>query len=197
MQDVRLFVLAALAILCLPGPTNTLLAVGGASVGVKRALHLLLGEEGGYLIAIVAIGLVLKPLIAGSPGVSELLRLLVAGYLIFLAWSLWRRGLNTGVVAGDRLIRLRDVFITTLFNPKALLVALGVIPFSAPHPEYYLAGFLLLAAAAGTGWIVAGALLGGATGVARTTGPATLVPRVGAIAIGAFALVLIAGPFLP
>jgi threonine/homoserine/homoserine lactone efflux protein len=104
-----------------------------------------------------------------------------------------RRGLTATTAAGGELIRLRDVFITTLLNPKALVVALGIIPFGAPHPEYYLIGFLLLAAMAGTGWIVAGALLSRA---ASATGMVALVPRMGAVIIGAFALILIAGPLL-
>ena len=193
MENPRLFVIAALAILCVPGPTNTLLATGGASVGVKRALHLLLGEGGGYLVAILTIGLALRPLIAGSPLVSLVLRLLVGGYLTTVAWSLWRRGVTSTEAAGRRIIRLRNVFVTTLFNPKALVVALGIIPFGARHPEYHLAGFLFLTAAAGTGWIVTGAMLGGA---ARAAGRATLVPCIGALAIGAFAIVLVVGPLL-
>jgi threonine/homoserine/homoserine lactone efflux protein len=178
MEDPRLFVLAALTILCVSGPTNTLLATGGASVGVKRALPLLLGEEGGYLIAILIVGLVLGPLIAGLPAASLGLRLIVGTYLYTVAWSLWRRGpAAAAAITGDRLIKLRNVFVTTLFNPKAIVVVLGIVPLDAPHPEYYLIGFLLLAATAGTGWIVAGALLGGA---ARATGRVTLVPRIGA-----------------
>lgn len=77
MHDPRLFILAALTILCVPGATNTLLAIGGAAVGVKWARHLWLGEEGGYLVDSVTIGLVLRPLISGAPIVSLALRLLV------------------------------------------------------------------------------------------------------------------------
>jgi threonine/homoserine/homoserine lactone efflux protein len=193
MEDPRLFVIAALTILCVPGPTNTLLAVAGSSVGGKRALPLLLGEAGGYLIAILAIRLVLGPLIAEMPAAPQLLRLLVGIFLLTVSWSLWRRGLAATTSPDGPLIRLRDVFITTLFNPKALIVALGIIPVGVPFLEYYLAGFLVLAATAGSGWIVVGALLGGTV---RATGRVALVPNIGAFVIGAFALVLMAEPLL-
>jgi threonine/homoserine/homoserine lactone efflux protein len=159
-HEPGLVILAALVILCVPGPSNTVLTIEGAAVGAKRGSHHLLGERGGYLVAIVTIGLVLRPLSSGSPVVSVGPRRLDGGCLITLAWSLrWLR-LTTTTVTGDRIIRLRSVFITALFNPKALVVVLGTIRFGARRSEYCLARFLLLAAVAGTGWNAAGALLG-------------------------------------
>ena len=111
MQDPVLFTLTVLLILGTPGPTNTLLATAGATVGFRRALPLLPAEAAGYLIAILAIGLALGPFIAG--------------------------------------------------------VALA--------------------------WIGLGSLLGRAAGAA---GRAGLVPKLGAAAVAAFALVLVVGPLL-
>ena len=67
MTDPLLFILAVLTILGTPGPTNTLLATGGAVDGVGRSLPLLLGELTGYLVAIAVIRVVLGPVIAAYP----------------------------------------------------------------------------------------------------------------------------------
>lgn len=45
MTNPFLFVLTVVTILVMPGPTNTLLATGGATVGMRRALPLALAER--------------------------------------------------------------------------------------------------------------------------------------------------------
>ena len=88
----------------------------------------------------------------------------------------------------------RQVFVTTLVNPKAIVFALGIIPFGGARPVWpYLLGFLLLLATVAACWITAGAILGRAAG-RRGWGGA--VPRVGAAAVGSFALLLLVAPLL-
>ena len=148
-------------------------------------------EAAGYLIAILTLGLVLGPVVAGSPLLAGALRLAVGTYLLLLAVRLWRRGGATfaRVVA----VAPRRVFTTTLLNPKAVVFALGVVPFGAPRPYLYLLGFVLMLAAVAVCWVGAGAALGRAVAGA---GRAGVVPRVGAAAVAAFALVLVSGPLL-
>ena len=47
-----LFIGSVVAILSLPGPTNTLLAAAGLRQGVRRSLPLIAAELGGYLVSI-------------------------------------------------------------------------------------------------------------------------------------------------
>lgn len=191
MEDPFLFSLAVLTILGTPGPTNTLLATSGAAVGVRASLPLVPAEAAGYLIAILAIGLALGPVVAASPALAAALRLAVGAYLLVLAARLWRRG--GAALAGGRLVTPRQIFTTTLLNPKAIVFALGVVPFGAPRPHLYLLGFVGMLAAVALCWIGAGAALGRA---AAGAGRAGVVPRVGAAAVAAFALVLVSGPLL-
>ena len=81
MTDPILFILAVLTLLGTPGPTNTLLATSGATVGVKWSLMLLAGELSGYLIAILAIRIVLGPIIHAYPLVGIALKIAVVAYL--------------------------------------------------------------------------------------------------------------------
>jgi threonine/homoserine/homoserine lactone efflux protein len=190
MRDPVLFALTVLLILGTPGPTNTLLATAGGTAGFRRALPLVPAEAGGYLISILAIGLAVGPAIASLPAVALGLRLAVGVYLAWLAVRLWRRGaVDLSVVP----VTPRQVFVTTLLNPKALVFALGVIPFGTPDWWAYLASFLGLLVLVALCWIGLGAALGRAAGA---TGRAGLVPRIGAAAVGAFAVALVVGPLL-
>ena len=191
MEDPLLFVLSVLAILGTPGPTNTLLDTSGAAAGVKASLPLIPAEAAGYLIAILTLGLALRPVVAASPLLAAALRIAVGGYLMLLAVRLWRRGGAT--LANGRLVTPRQVFTTTLLNPKAIVFALGVVPFGAPRLHLYLLGFVGMLIAVALCWIAAGAALGRA---AAGTGRTGVVPRVGAAAVAAFALVLVSGPLL-
>jgi threonine/homoserine/homoserine lactone efflux protein len=193
MEDPILFVLAVLTILGTPGPTNTLLATSGAAAGVRASLPLVPAEAAGYLIAILAIGLALGPAVAALPLLAAALRLGVGAYLLVLAVRLWQRGGGALVQGGRRVVTPRQIFTTTLLNPKAIVFALGVVPFSAPRPHLYLLGFAAMLGAVALCWIGAGAALGRA---AAGAGRAGMVPRVGAAAVAAFALVLVSAPLL-
>ncbi len=97
------------------------------------------------------------------------------------------------VRGGTAAIRPRQVFVTTLLNPKAIVFALGVIPFGSAHVLAYLLGFVALLAMVGTGWLLAGAGMGR---IARAGGRGQIVPQVSAAAIGVFATLIVISPLL-
>ncbi len=193
MESPVLFVLTVLVILGTPGPTNTLLATSGAAVGWRCSLALLPAESCGYLISILFLGLVLGPVVAGSPAIATALRLLVGAYLLMLSLKLWHAG--TALPAERKaVVRPGEILVTTLLNPKAIIFALGVVPFGSAHVLFYLMGFIAMAAAIGFCWVIAGAAMGQ---VARTAGGhERLVPRVGGAVIALFALVIVVSPFV-
>ena len=190
MTDPLLFALAVLALLATPGPTNTLLATAGASVGLRRALPLLPAETAGYLVAISVIGYLLGPIVAGAPAFAMALRLLVGAYLLHVAWKLWR---GAGTPAASGFITPSRIFLTTLLNPKAIVFALGIVPVESEGGLLYLAAFTVLCASVALGWIGVGALMGRA---AQAGGHGALVPRLGAAIVSAFAVLLVSAPLL-
>ena len=190
MQEPTLFVLTVLLILGTPGPTNTLLAAGGATMGFRRALSLVPAEASGYLFAILTARMVIGPAIASTPALALGLRLAVGAYLVSLAAKLWQHG---GVGLTESPVTPRQVFLTTLLNPKALIFALGVIPFATANWWLYLLSFMALLVTMGVGWIALGASVTRATGA---VGHARLVTRCSAAAIGIFAIALLAGPLV-
>ena len=192
MEDPALFALTVLAILATPGPTNTLLATAGAASGMRRALPLIPAEAAGYLIAILTLGLLLGPLVAASPALGMALRLVVGLYLLSLAWRLWQ-GANVLTSANTPIITPTRIFTTTLLNPKAIIFALGVVPFEAANVGLYLTGFAALTAMVALGWIGIGTAMGR---VAAASGRTRIVPRVGATVVSTFAVMLLTSAFL-
>ena len=148
------FSLAVLALLLAPGPTNTLMAVAGASHGLPRVLRLVPAELAGYLLTVVPLALTGAGLIARAPGVALVLQLAAALWVMVLALRLWRSG---AAQAGGFAIGPGRIFVTTALNPKALIFGLVLIP--APSPAEVAARLAVFC-----GLVVAVALLWGGVG---------------------------------
>jgi threonine/homoserine/homoserine lactone efflux protein len=187
MSDPLVYFLAVLTLLGVPGPTNTLLAIAGAGAGFVRSLPLIGVEVLAYGISTALVGLFIAPAIVDLDWVAVGLKVLVAAYLVWLAVLLWQRGMTIG--AGDTIVGVREVFTATLLNPKALALALGIVPWANAQVGWYLAVLGLVIAGTGTVWIALGAAL-------RATKPdAHLLPRIGAVALTGFAGLLVASVF--
>ncbi|MDO8605646.1 MAG: LysE family translocator [Phaeospirillum sp.] len=185
MMDPTTFVLAVLALLATPGPTNTLLAASGASVGVIRSLKLVPAEIGGYLTAITLLIAVIGPLVAAHAVIAVGLKLAASLWLICCALRLWR---NVDEEIGRSETSIRHVFITTLVNPKALIFALVIFPQGTPiETAPWLAGFSGLVVIVAIGWICFGAAL--AHSIGRLATPRR-IRRAAALGLTAFATVL-------
>ena len=196
MMSFPEFLLGALVLLATPGPTNTLLAASGAACGIRRSLGLLGGEILGYLTAIVILTLAVGPLIAQHAALGTALRAALCLYVLLLAWRLWTLG--SDATADVRPITVQRVFVTTLLNPKAAVMAFALLP--VPHsaaiadtlsplaalmdslPRLATLGVLIVAV--GCSWIAAGAFAG------RGMGSPQAGYRAGAIALVAVAAVL-------
>ncbi|MGY3448536.1 LysE family translocator [Bradyrhizobium sp. USDA 4353] len=188
-MDIPTFLAASIALLATPGPTNTLLATAGASRGVSASVRLLLAELTGYLLAILALRVVLGPALAAMPMIGHVLRIAVVLYLLHLAVALWRHG---GGGSSDAMpVTLRRVFVTTLLNPKAIIFAFTLLPAEsgAAHLLPFVIALGLSIATIGCGWIVLGASLRhGLSGVV----PARLGYRCSAAALALLACVILA-----
>jgi threonine/homoserine/homoserine lactone efflux protein len=187
MDDPLLYLLAVLTLLGVPGPTNALLALAGAARGFLRSLPLLAAELLGYAVSIAVVGFVLAPVVADLQWLAVVLKLVVALYLLWLAVSLWRRGLGTA--GGGGAIGPGTVFAATLLNPKGLALALGIVPWSDPNAGGFLAVLAAVILATGAAWIAGGAAIGAAS---KTR---ILLPKAGAVALAGFAGLLVASAF--
>jgi threonine/homoserine/homoserine lactone efflux protein len=181
MAGVFPFVLGVLVLLATPGPTNTLLAASGASVGLTRSLKLVPAELAGYLISILTIGLLVGPVLWNRPWTAVAVRVAVAAYLVLLCLRLWR-GRDT--TEGQTRVGPATVFLTTLLNPKAAIFALVIIPMQDPRWPLYILAFAAMMCVMSVTWMSAGAFLG--RGYATRHG-SQMIDRIGAVAIAGFA----------
>lgn len=187
MDGLTPFALAVLALLATPGPTNTLMAAAGAQRGLRRALPLLVGELGGYLIAITVWIELVGTIGASQPLVPVLARLLAAGFLAWSAFKLWM-GAGQADLA-QRGITLSRVFATTLINPKALVLAFAIFPpvsFAARLP--YLGVFAGLMIGTAVGWMTLGTIAATSSAGWLSAGR---IERITAVALAIFAILLL------
>lgn len=148
--------LAIALLLLTPGPTNTLLAIGGASAGFRRNLPLILAENLGYLATIVPLVAFAGPLLAEHPMAASVLKLCSAAWVTLMAMKLWVTPL--GEITARGFVTFRQVFVTTLLNPKALIFGIALLPngsFVETLPR--LGIFAMIVAVVAAFWLSAGA----------------------------------------
>lgn len=184
MNDPVSFGLAVVALLAVPGPTNTLLFTAGATVGLKRAAHLLLAEVLAYNLAILTLLVLFRHLFA-SYGLPEMVfRIVAAAYLLVVATRLWKYRWRVDHAP----IAWPSVFMTTLMNPKAVVFAFLIFPVNSQTPAREFAEFSLLTVLAGASWMTLGKVIG------ATISPSvrSAIPRFSSGVLMGFAVVLLA-----
>jgi len=188
LADPTVFALAVLAVLATPGPTNTLMAVAGATVGLRKGLRLIPAEVAGYLTSISLLIFIFQPVVAALPSAATVLRIGCGSYLAILAITIWRA--SNRDAGQTSLVSFQRVFITTLLNPKSLIFAFQIFPTGGIRLTLsFLGVFALICVAAATMWICIGATLRLRT-QAFLTGAA--IRRITAIVLGLFAILFLA-----
>ncbi len=150
MSDPILFMAAVLALLVVPGPTNTLLAASGATIGIRGSLRLVPAELAAYTLSIGTLIAVLGPLMLRYPMLAAGAQLCVAAYLLAAAIRFW----TCGTAGREGAVSAARVFLTTLINPKGLIFALAIFPHEALPQAFAL--FALICVPVACGWIALG-----------------------------------------
>jgi len=149
------FLLATVALLAAPGPSNTLAGVAGAQGGLRRVVVLLPPLVAGYLCAVLPLAWAGANLTRAWPALMPGIQLAAAAWVLWLAVGLWHdrpQGAQSGAVSAARL------WLTTVLNPKALVVALALLP--PPTDPCFgprLALFAAISAIVAFGWGAIGA----------------------------------------
>lgn len=174
------FLVACLSLLIAPGPTNTLMALAAAQGGMGRVLRLIPVELAAYLASILAIGWLFAPILISHPSIGSVVKLAAAVWVMILAVRLWAARSDTGS-AGQ--IAARDIAVTTLLNPKALVFALVLLPLPGAEGHGVRLGLLALA-------IIGVALLWGGLGRTLAQARAPRLQRLAAMWLGVLSVVL-------
>ena len=183
MSDPFWFIITALGLLIVPGPTNVVLANVGAARGFRRGLPAVGAVLLGYAITVLLAGLLLAPVVRAHPAVAIALKCVAALYLVSLSVRFWRQPPNAESNVNSA--GWRQVFTTTLLNPKGLVFALAIIPFGNPAVAGYLAGFAVVIVLSGSAWLGAGHWIGRLVGARRS-----LLSRVTSAVLAGFAALI-------
>lgn len=175
--------LACLALLIVPGPTNTLLALAGAQAGVRANWSLGLAALAVYLVVVAPLTFLGAGLVQSAPLAMLALRLAAVAWVIRLAVKLWRLP-EPGAV--PHRVTAREVAITTALNPKGLIVGLVILP-KAALPGLALAVFAAAVLSVSLGWLLLGRC------VLRRDSPC--LRRGGAVVLLVLAAVVLRGAF--
>jgi threonine/homoserine/homoserine lactone efflux protein len=157
MQSFQSFLIAAVTLLLTPGPTNTLLALAGAKGGATRVLRLLPASLLGYACGLVPVVSAGATLFSTWPMLTVGLKIGAALWVLVMAARLWR--MPSGKQIGST-ITFRDLFLTTLLNPKVLVFGLLLLP-PLGAADFSTCALALVVAIAGTGllWGLLGGLV--------------------------------------
>ncbi len=145
------YLLAATALVLLPGPGTAWIVTQAAAGGTARGIRAALGLETATLIHALAAGLGLSAVLATSALAFELLKYLGAAYLVWLGIKAWidKRPVATADGANAAPAPIRGIYrrsvVAGLLNPKVAVFFLAFLP-QFVHPERGLVWlqFLLL-----------------------------------------------------
>ncbi|HEY8415559.1 MAG TPA: LysE family translocator [Thermaerobacter sp.] len=132
LHTLALFALASLVVIAVPGPANLYIVARSLEQGRAGGLASVLGIEVGGFIHILGAALGLSALLATSAVAFSVVKLVGAGYLIYL-------GLHTLFAQGESDVPkefarqpLGKIFLQAIlvevFNPKAALFILAFVP---------------------------------------------------------------------
>ena len=128
MIESWLLVLAMMAVLMTPGPSNALLASSAHQQGMAKTIVLVPAELMGYFYAINIWALIIHLSAPVWPNLIHILHFLSIVYVLWLAFHLWKSAHLQQHNQKHPSIQPRELFLTSLKNPKAILFAAGIFP---------------------------------------------------------------------
>jgi threonine/homoserine/homoserine lactone efflux protein len=170
---LAVFVVAALALLVVPGPAVVYIVARSIHQGRRAGLMSVLGIHVGTLVHITAATVGLSALIVSSAVAFTAVKIAGAVYLVGLGlWTLFSRGAEPDVaLGGERNLRraFAQGIVVNVLNPKTALFFLAFLPQfvdpDASHPAAQIAFLGILFAVLGlmtdSLWAIAAGTAGG------------------------------------
>ncbi|MES2818288.1 MAG: threonine transporter RhtB [Pseudomonadota bacterium] len=178
-----------LAVLLVPGPTNTLLLQSGIAKGLNGSSLRLIGAEWfAYIIQVTAWGLVIGLLGADYSWVVSAVKIFAMCFLLYISLRLWFsvvQDASAPVVT----VSPGELFVATLTNPKGLFFVSFVAPpgtfLEVGNYLWFIALFSLVLIPVGVVWVSLGAYFKHSLPSRVSAG---VVNRMISLVIGLFAL---------
>ena len=181
------FAAGVFTLLILPGPTNAILAMASQGLTAGRAIALLATVLCAYLAIVLPASSLASSFLRDHPLVAQGVKLVSATWVLYLALRLWGIGSSRIIEA----VNLRQLAVTTLLNPKALIIGLTMVPPTkeiSATASIAILTFVVLAAS--SIWLTIGRVILGREkqipSFARRCGSATLVAFSAVLTFSAF-----------
>jgi homoserine/homoserine lactone efflux protein len=154
LQTWIAYFIASWAIALSPGSGAVLSMSHGLAYGVKKTTATIVGLQLGLGVILLVAGMGVGALLLASATAFLVVKVLGAGYLIWLGWSQWRAPVaaqasdatllpNTELSVRQRVAR---GFVTNVTNPKGIVFMVAVLPqFIDPQRPMFLQLLVLLA----------------------------------------------------
>lgn len=120
-----------------PGPNNVMLTASGATFGYRRSVPHMLGICLGVVVMVLLIGAGLGAVFEAEPRLYTLLKYVGAAYLVWLAWKIARSGSVDQSHAGHRPFSFWQAAAFQWVNPKAWIMAVGVVATYTPREGFF------------------------------------------------------------
>lgn len=131
-DNLMMFIVTSIVLALAPGPDNLYVISQSALYGVRTGLIITLGLCSGLIIHIAAVVFGLATWLTTSPMTFVWLKIIGAGYLLYLAWRALRTPVITALTDTKRLDTslslLRIGFLMNVSNPKVALFFLAFLP---------------------------------------------------------------------
>ncbi|ENW98524.1 hypothetical protein F900_03123 [Acinetobacter modestus] len=128
MIESWFFVLAMLAVLLIPGPTNALLASATHQQGAFKTIIFIPIEWLGYVYGISLWALFIHLFEPIWPALDVILHTVSLALVLWMAFHLWKSAHLQKYDQRHQKIRKTKLFSATLKNPKTVLLAAGIFP---------------------------------------------------------------------
>lgn len=131
-DNLMMFIVTSIVLALAPGPDNLYVISQSALYGVRTGLIITLGLCSGLIIHIAAVVFGLATWLTTSPMTFVWLKIIGAGYLLYLAWRALRTPVITALTDTKRLDTslslLRIGLLMNVSNPKVALFFLAFLP---------------------------------------------------------------------
>lgn len=108
-----------------PGPNVILLTASGARFGFRRTVPHILGVAAGVGVTSGLTGLGLGAVLQARPGLELALKLVAAGWILWMAWQLFTADRRPEAKERDRPFTFIEAVLFQWVNPKVWAVALA------------------------------------------------------------------------
>jgi threonine/homoserine/homoserine lactone efflux protein len=154
-MSLMAFIAGVFTLLVLPGPTNAVLAMASAALTPMRAVLLVSTVISSYLVVVIPVVVFAGPLLNAHPTLSQVIKLMSATWVLYLGSRLWVREATRAV----SIIGWGQLSVTTMLNPKAIMVGLTFMPSLSCGPRVAILAFVCIAAATSVVWLGLGSLI--------------------------------------